>query len=95
MKRPSLRDLASPKPGQAASEPQTVASDPEAGRGRAGAQPDGRKAILVRLSPEGWRSLRDLAAELTLTRGEAVTMQSLLLDSINGLLRQHGRPPVA
>lgn len=50
---------------------------------------------MVRVAPEGWRELRDLAAHLTLDRGEPVTMQSLILDQINGLLREHGRPPVA
>lgn len=62
---------------------------------RAGSQPDGRKGILVRVQPKGWKALRDLAAELTLQSGEAVTMQSLIADAINDVLKRHGRPPAA
>lgn len=56
---------------------------------------DTRKAIMVRVRPEGWKALRDLAATLTIDTGKPVTMQSLILEQINGLLREHGRPPVA
>lgn len=50
---------------------------------------------MVRVRPEGWKALRDLAATLTIDTGKPVTMQSLILEQINGLLREHGRPPVA
>jgi hypothetical protein len=90
-KKPSLADLtakkstaAAPPPDQA---PETTA--------RAGSQPDGRKGVLVRLRPEGWRELRDLAAELTLSTGVQVSMQSLIVDAINGALKDNNRPPVA
>lgn len=94
MKKPSLADLATRKPA-AQAEPVEPAQARAESRGRAGAQADGRKGVLIRLQPEGWRQLRDLAAELTLSSGEQVTMQGLVSAAINDLLRQHGRPPVA
>jgi hypothetical protein len=93
-KRPSLADLATKKPTQeqrAEPAPERATEDAP----RRGAQPDGRKGILIRVAPEGWRQLRDLAAELTLDTGQQVTMQSLITDAINDLLKQHKRPPVA
>lgn len=95
MKRPRLSDLAAKKPGQAAaneSRAEAVAGDEAP---RRGTQPDGRKGILVRVAPEGWRQLRDLAAELTLDSGDQITMQSLITQAINETLKKHGRPPVA
>lgn len=92
-KKPSLADMAARKPAPAAVPPAEV-SAPSPAPTAAGTV-DRRKAIMVRVAPEGWRELRDLAAHLTLDRGEPVTMQSLILDQINGLLREHGRPPVA
>jgi DNA-binding protein YbaB len=62
---------------------------------KSGAQPDGRKGILIRVNPKGWRELRDLAAELTLASGQQVTMQSLITDAINDTLKRHKRAPLA
>ena len=91
-KRPSLSDLTNKK-GAAAAAPAAVATVQR--DGRAGAQPDGRKGILVRVRPEGWRQVRDLAADLTISTGQQVTMQSLILEAINSLLQNNGRSPVA
>lgn len=91
-KKPSLADLATPKGAQTQSE---RPADNAKATLRAGAQPDGRKGVLVRVQIAGWRQLRDLAAELTETTGEQHSMQSLIVDQINQLLKEHGRPPVA
>jgi len=93
MKRPSLADLAAKKPGPIV--PTEPIHHEDGDRARRGAQPDGRKGILVRVAPEGWRALRDVAAELTLTLGDQVSMQSLIVDAINEVLKRNGRPPVA
>jgi hypothetical protein len=94
MKKPSLADLATKKTAAA-----TIADEPqphdEPKAVKRGSQPDGRKGILIRVNPEGWRELRDLAAELTLSSGDQVTMQSLITDAINDTLKRHKRPPVA
>lgn len=93
MKKPSLTDLAAKKPTAAPTEePRTYE---ERRPTKSGTQPDGRKGILIRVNPEGWRELRDLAAELTLSSGGQVTMQSLITDAINDTLKRHKRPPVA
>lgn len=95
-KRPSLADLATKKPTAAAADaPAQAAVEDTAPTKRAGAQPDGRKGVLVRIDVAGWRQLRDLAAELTETTGDQHSMQSLIVEQINKLLKQHGRPPVA
>lgn len=86
-KKPSLADLTAKK--------STAPEQAPAATGRAGSQPDGRKGVLVRLRPEGWRELRDLAAELTLSTGTQVSMQSLIVDAINATLKDNKRPPVA
>lgn len=92
-KRPSLTDLTQKKPAGLAAEP--AATDSPVASNRAGSQPDGRKGILVRVNPEGWKQLRDVAADLTISTGQAVTMQSLVVDAINRILQENGRPPVA
>lgn len=96
-RKPSLADMArkTSSISAAADVPPAEATAVIERQGRAGAQPDGRKGILVRVAPEGWRELRDLAADLTISSGEQVTMQSLILDAINRTLRDNGRPPVA
>ena len=48
------------------------------------------KDILVRVVPAGWRQLRDLAAELTLSAGDQVTMQGLITQAINETWRSTG-----
>jgi UDP:flavonoid glycosyltransferase YjiC (YdhE family) len=91
VKKPSLADMAAKKPAPVVPLPAEVPAP-------AAAEPaavDRRKAVMVRIAPEGWRELRDLAASLTIETGKPVTMQSLILDQINGLLREHGRPQVA
>jgi len=95
-KRPSLSDLATKKPGEMpASMPDVATTDDTVKEKRAGAQPDGRKGVLVRVEVAGWRQLRDLAAELTETTGDQHSMQSLIVEQINRLLKEHNRPPVA
>jgi hypothetical protein len=94
MKKPSLADLATKKPAQI-SEPVLRSEDTVRAGAKRGSQPDGRKGILVRVNPEGWRHLRDLAAEKTVESGDQVTMQSLITDAINDVLKRFGRPPVA
>lgn len=92
VKKPSLADMAAKKPTPAAPLPAEVPAS------IAAAEPavvDRRKSIMVRVRPEGWKALRDLAATLTIESGKPVTMQSLILDQINDLLRENGRPPVA
>lgn len=97
MKKPTLADMAAKKPAAVSSAPagEEAATTPGERQGRAGAQPDGRKGILVRVAPEGWRELRDLAADLTLQSGNQVTMQSLIVGAVNDLLKENGRPPLA
>jgi hypothetical protein len=54
-----------------------------------------RKAIMVRMNPEGWKELKSLSTELTVSTGEHVTMQALATEAINTLLEAHGKPPAA
>lgn len=91
-KKPSLSDLTTKKNATAAPE---AIQEPVKAKAKAGAQPDGRKGVLVRLNPEGWRELRDLAAELTIATGDQVSMQSLIVDAINRTLKDNKRSPVA
>lgn len=93
-KRPSLADLTAQKPSTAKIEPAAVAGS-SAMAGVKGFQADGRKGVLIRFQPEGWRHFRDLAAELTLSTGQPVTMQSMIIDAVNEILKRNGRPPVA
>ncbi|MDY8111137.1 ribbon-helix-helix domain-containing protein [Fulvimarina sp. 2208YS6-2-32] len=59
------------------------------------AKGDGRKGVLVRLSPESWHLLGVLAGELTLSTGERHTKQSLMVEALNDVLKKHGKPPIA
>ncbi len=45
--------------------------------------------VLIRLNREGWRELKILAAN------EARTLQSLMVEASNDLLRKYGRRPLA
>lgn len=92
VKKPTLADMAAKKPAPAAPLPAEVPASTTAAEPAA---VDRRKSIMVRVRPEGWKALRDLAATLTIESGKPVTMQSLILDQINELLRTNGRPPVA
>ena len=56
---------------------------------RAKSQPDGRKGVLVRLNPEAWRVLKILGAE------RVMSLQEMMEEAINDLLRKNGKPPVA
>ena len=94
MKKASLTDNAAKKPRERV-QPEADRNDTGEQTRRRGVPADGRKGILVRVAPEGWRELRDLAAELTLSSGEQVTMQSLITQAINETLRSHGRRPIA
>ena len=93
-KRPSLAELTAQKPSSGMTEPSAGAGSATMA-GVKGFQNDGRKGVLIRFQPEGWRHFRDLAAELTLSTGQPVTMQSLIIDAVNDILKSNGRPPVA
>lgn len=93
VKKPTLADMAAKKPAPAAPLPAEASAPTQAAEPAAAV--DRRKSIMVRVNPEGWKALRDLAATLTIESGKPVTMQSLILDQINELLRTNGRPPVA
>jgi hypothetical protein len=93
--RQTIAEPAAKNPERRA-QPETVTKDASGDQThRRGLPADGRKGILVRVAPEGWRQLRDLAAELTLSSGDQVTMQSLITEAINETLKKHGRQPVA
>ncbi|GGE24842.1 hypothetical protein GCM10011390_50330 [Aureimonas endophytica] len=98
MKRPGLGNLGkhlASKPEAAEPEPvEEIAAEPRA-KGKRGSQPDGRKGVLLRLSPEAWLALKQLAAEETLRRGEIFTMQSALEEALNDYFRKHKRPAIA
>lgn len=97
-KRPALNSLAgrlAPK-ATAPVEPAEVVEEAAASRGRkAGAQPDGRKGVLLRLNPQAWFQLKSMAAEQTMERDELFTMQSALEEALNDWFRKHGKPPIA
>jgi hypothetical protein len=92
MAKPSIRDMQRKKPELAVSAAPVEAVQAVAGPAAKG---DGRKGVLVRLSPEGWHLLGVLAGELTLSTGERHTKQSLMVDALNSLLKGHGKPPLA
>jgi hypothetical protein len=52
-------------------------------------QPDGRRGILVRANPEAWRALKQIALDTD------VTLQALMEQAINDLLKKHRKPPLA
>ena len=52
-------------------------------------QPDGRKGILVRAQPEAWKSLKLIALD------QEKTLQDVMTEAINDVLKKYGRPPVA
>jgi hypothetical protein len=57
--------------------------------GRSKRQPDGRRGILVRATPEAWRSLKLIAID------KEETLQSVMTQAINDFLVKNGKPPVA
>jgi hypothetical protein len=57
--------------------------------GRRTRQPDGRKGILVRAHPAAWKALKQIALD------DERTLQDLMTEAINDMLRKHGRPPAA
>lgn len=83
-----------PKLSAALSAPKQSAERQEsAGEARPARQERGSKAkgpgIVLRLSPEAHAQLKDLAH----TEGRSI--QSLLIEGLNGLFRDHGKPPIA
>lgn len=72
-----------------AGEPAAAAPVAAARRERAKSQPDGRKGVLVRLNPEAWRVLKILGAE------RVMSLQEMMEEAVNDLLRKNGKPPVA
>jgi DNA-binding protein YbaB len=52
-------------------------------------QPDGRKGILVRATPEAWKELKRVAID------EERTLQDVMTEAINDVLKKYGEPPVA
>lgn len=98
--RPTLKNLGDRIAGKPAASPaastEPAASEPKAAaKLRAGAQPDGRKGVLLRLNPRAWFALKSLAAEQTMEREELFTMQSALEEAVNDLFRKYGKPPIA
>lgn len=74
------------KPGDAA---ETITSEPAAAPAPRERAPDGRKGILVRARPEAWKGLKLIALD------DERTLQDVMTEAINDVLRKHGRPPVA
>lgn len=98
--RPKLTNLGgrlAEKPAaSAAASTEPAASEPKAAvKAKAGAQPDGRKGVLLRLNPRAWFALKSLAAEQTMEREELYTMQSALEEAVNDLFKKFGKPPIA
>jgi DNA-binding protein YbaB len=52
-------------------------------------QPDGRKGILVRATPAAWKELKRVAID------EERTLQDVMTEAINDVLRKYGKSPVA
>ncbi len=69
-----------------AASPKT-AVEPLAGRRKS--QPDGRKGILVRATPAAWKELKRVAID------EERTLQDVMTEAINDVLRKYGKPPLA
>jgi DNA-binding protein YbaB len=61
----------------------------ERGPERRKSQPDGRKGILVRATPEAWKELKRVAID------EERTLQDVMTEAINDVLKKYGKPPVA
>jgi hypothetical protein len=89
----SLTDMISPKPQRAA--PAPAAPSPEKAepvetrRQSVSRIPPGRRGLLCHVSREGWRALKDVAAD------EETTLQALTVEAINDLLQKRGKPPIA
>lgn len=99
-KRPEFKNLGdrlAAKPNAVSGPETAVASEatPGSAKKKAGAQPDGRKGVLLRLNPPAWFALKSLAAEQTMERDELFTMQSALEEAVNDLFVKYGKPPIA
>ena len=46
------------------------------------------KGVLARINREGWLELKKLSAEIDMS------IQDMVVSSLNNLLREHGKPPV-
>jgi hypothetical protein len=57
--------------------------------GRRKSQPDGRKGILVRARPEAWKELKRVAID------QERTLQDVMTEAINDVLKKYGKPPIA
>jgi hypothetical protein len=57
--------------------------------GRRIRQPDGRKGILVRARPEAWKALKQMALD------DERTLQDVMTEAINDMLKKRGMPPLA
>jgi hypothetical protein len=64
-----------------------TAVEPVAGKRKT--QPDGRKGILVRAQPEAWRELKRVAID------NDMTLQDVMIEAINDVLKKYGKPPIA
>lgn len=88
-KKPSLSDLTTQKPAQAA-------NDENLRKPQIGSKELKRtKQVAFRVHLAGWRELSDLAKDLTISTGEKHTAQSMFVDAVNEILKKNGRPPVA
>lgn len=89
-KRGTLADLAAKKPSAVApspARPVAPASSP------VGTMEPAERRIgqTLRLRPEAWRTLKDMAAQATVETGNRVTAHDLLLEAVGDLFRKHGR----
>ncbi len=93
-KRPSQANPGS-RLNRKAGEPEATAAGETANAeardtaGRRKSQPDGRKGILVRATPEAWKELKRVAID------EERTLQDVMTEAINDVLRKYGKAPVA
>jgi hypothetical protein len=50
---------------------------------------DDRKGVLIRVRPQAWKAMRQLALD------REITLQGLLVEALNDVFQKHGRPPIA
>jgi hypothetical protein len=81
----------SPKREKAEGTPaeEIIREQPPGRRARAKTQPDGRRGVLVRLRPEAWRALKQIALD------EDLTLQAVMEQAANLRLRKARKPPIA
>ena len=93
-RRGSLASMAVPK-AVAAPEPETAQALAEPPRGAATPRsptprraPGDVKTVQARINKQGWKALRDLAAD------REVSLEALMVDALNDHLLKHKQPPI-